>query len=382
MKLFIDMKEIMEAWRQFKTELLSEQARDRGQPTVLIDTPEEAAAKKRRARSPSSRVRRIRADPTGELGKERAKQFRELIAAREIDKARGPEAVKQMRDADAWRQAQFKKYGKDLATAPKSVISDPRWVGPGERPYGKEPPPRPSAPTKTRPGRPRKPLPGTPQTPLSSRSPSGRVVDYPAPVIDPLTGKAVPPPGFREPYATATKGATKATKKAASKAAKKAAGRAAGTGARALGKKFAGGAITGLGADFAAAYADTPEAAEAERLGVSPQGSTSIPDWMRKEEDFIASIVPGAARPAEFKYRPLSKSDIQRINNVRGVVGLSDTPGGQRTTKSEVRNLINSYLSKGIPLKPWMKRITKRLPNGQYSIKPRVHGFRKRTRVK
>ena len=374
MKLFIDMKEIMEAWRQFKTELLNEQPRGRAQPTVLMNTPEEEVAQRASKRG--------RAEKKTQKIAKRQRVGRQTINQNTPASYLTVQQRAEIRAAGKWRDAQIKKYGPNLTNAPDSVISDPRWVESGELPLGKEPSPRPSAPTKTRPGRPRKPLPGTPQTPLSSMSPTGRVVDYPAPVIDPLTGKAVPPPGFKEPYATATKGATKVTKKAASKAAKKAAGRAAGAGARALGKKIAGGAVTGLGADFAAAYADTPEAAEAERLGVSPQGSTSLPDWMRKEEDFIAGIVPGAVRPAEFKYRPLSKSDIQRINNVRGVVGLSDTPGGQRTTKSEVRNLINSYLSKGIPLKPWMKRITKRLPNGQYSIKPRVHGFRKRTRVK
>ena len=115
--------------------------------------------------------------------------------------------------AGKWRDAQIKKYGPNLTNAPDSVISDPRWVASGELPLGKEPPPRPSAPTKTRPGKPSKPRTGAPQTPLSSMSPTGRVIDYPAPVIDPLTGKAVPPPDFKEPYPDSIASRKKRTKR-------------------------------------------------------------------------------------------------------------------------------------------------------------------------
>jgi len=106
-----------------------------------------------------------------------------------------------MSRADVWRQAQIARYGENLIGAPKSVLTDPRWYAMGELPHTADVPwAGERSDIKPRPGKPQKPAPGAPRGPLSIRSPSGRVVQYPAPVIDPLTGKAVPPPGFKVPY--------------------------------------------------------------------------------------------------------------------------------------------------------------------------------------
>ena len=190
------MKEILEAWREYQTKLLQEQ----------VD----------RVRGYTDAMQR-RAPRRGKVEKTQRITSTEPVVGRQTIDQKLPASVrahyKQIADADEWRQAQYKKYGKNLIGAPDSVMSDPRWVSPGELPYGKEPPPRPSAPTKTRPGKPSKPRTGTPQTSLSSMSPTGRVIDYPAPVIDPLTGKAVPPPDFKEPYPDSIASRKKRTKR-------------------------------------------------------------------------------------------------------------------------------------------------------------------------
>ena len=350
------MQKIFENWREYKRQVLSE-----AQETTTAPRPPRVRGYTNplpRQPRPSSGRPRLTTVPRTPPPAAPALSTAQLKHAADISRA------------DAWRQAQIARYGENLIGAPKSVLKDPRWYAMGELPHTADVPwAGELSDIKPRPGVPQKPAPAAPRGPLSNRSPSGRVVQYPAPVIDPLTGKAVPPPGFKEPYPVVTK----ATGKTAAKTATK------------LGRQLAGGAAAaglGLGLDFLAAYGDNPEAAEAERLGVSPHGSTDVADWMRKEEEFIASIVPGASTPSQFKYRPLSKDDIDRINSVEGIVGLSNTPTGKRTTKEEVRNLVYSYLSKGISLEPWMKRVTKRLPSGQYSVEPRVHGYRERARLR
>jgi len=171
----------------------------------------------------------------------------------------------------------------------------------------------------------------------------------------------------------------KAAKKAAEKAAKayaeawtRPAWHAGRRGAiRGFGKILTAG-LLGLGLDWLSAYGTDTE--------LHPHGVQSFEDWMEEEEEFITGIVPGAVSPSQFKYKPLSKDDEKRIEATQGVVGVSDTPLGDRTTYAEVEAYIKNRLAKGIKLPDWAERITKRLPNGQISIKPREHGYRERTR--
>jgi hypothetical protein len=180
------MQKLFENWREFTGAPITEAAGDRA--TQLPSAPARPPLREPTERAPQ------RSEP---IARPNTSQRQDLEWWRSIS---GPEQTEIDR-AVKWRNAQEAKYGKNLKGAPDWVLKDPRGVSPGELPYGQPLPWANDRPfIKRRPGKPQKPATGAPSTPLSSRSPSGRVVDYPAPHIDPLTGKAVPPPGFKEPY--------------------------------------------------------------------------------------------------------------------------------------------------------------------------------------